>query len=100
GGLCRSSGRNRQPRARRRPAHPWPGSSDRDRGGNPPGLWSPRRRETSAMRPVLIVGGAPRVAIDAVRHLTVAATGATAVQLADLLQGDGVRADLLLSVDA
>lgn len=52
------------------------------------------------MRPVLIVGGAPRVPVDAVRHLTVAATGATAVQLAALLQGDGVPVDLLLSVDA
>ena len=52
------------------------------------------------MRPVLIVGGAPRVPVDAVRHLTVAATGGTAMQVATLLHGDGVPAALLLSVDA
>lgn len=50
--------------------------------------------------PVLLVGGAPRVAVDAVRHLTVAATGATAVTLRGLLAEAGVAAELLLSLDA
>jgi hypothetical protein len=51
-------------------------------------------------RPVLLVGGAPRVAVDAVRHLTVAATGATAVMLRGLLAEAGIAGDLLLSLDA
>lgn len=50
--------------------------------------------------PILLVGGAPRVAVDAVRHLTVAATGATAVALAERLAARGRRAELLLSLDA
>jgi phosphopantothenoylcysteine synthetase/decarboxylase len=52
------------------------------------------------MRPLLIVGGAPRVAVDAVRYLSVQATGATAVQLADLVRADGLAAELLLGIDA
>ena len=52
------------------------------------------------MRPILLVGGAPRVTVDAVRFLTVAATGATAVQLKEALQQQGLRADLLLGIDA
>jgi hypothetical protein len=52
------------------------------------------------MRSILLVGGAPRVAVDAVRYMTVAATGATAVQLKDGLQRQGLSSDLLLSVDA
>ncbi len=52
------------------------------------------------MRPILVVGGAPRVAIDAVRYLSVAASGATALRLADDLRQSGLRADLLLSRDA
>lgn len=52
------------------------------------------------MRPILLVGGAPRVAVDAVRHLTVAASGATAVQLKECLQHQGLAADLLLAIDA
>lgn len=49
------------------------------------------------MRAVLIVGGAPRIAVDAVRYLSVKATGATAVALRDRLASAGVPADLLLS---
>ena len=52
------------------------------------------------MRSILLVGGAPRVPIDAVRHLTVAASGVTALRLRDLLATLGGRADLLVSVDA
>ncbi len=52
------------------------------------------------MRSILLVGGAPRVPIDAVRHLTVAASGTTAMRLRDLLAATGRPADLLLSVDA
>jgi phosphopantothenoylcysteine synthetase/decarboxylase len=47
-------------------------------------------------RPVLIVGGAPRLAVDAVRFLSVRASGTTAVELAGLLHRAGVGADLLL----
>ena len=50
------------------------------------------------MRRILITGGAPRIPIDAVRHLAVHATGATAMGLAERLDGLGV--DLLLSIDA
>ncbi len=52
------------------------------------------------MRLVLLVGGAPRVAIDAVRFLSVAASGATALRLAGDLRAAGLQADLLLSSDA
>jgi hypothetical protein len=52
------------------------------------------------MRQVLLVGGAPRVAIDAVRFLSVAASGATALRLAGDLRAAGLDADLLLSSDA
>lgn len=52
------------------------------------------------MTPILLVGGAPRVRIDAVRHLTVHATGATVVALARALEGLGRRSDSLLSQDA
>lgn len=47
-------------------------------------------------RAVLIIGGAPRIPVDAVRHMTVHASGRTAVTLAAGLPG----AQLLLSVDA
>lgn len=50
--------------------------------------------------PILLVGGAPRVAIDAIRHLTVNATGATAVDLAGRLRRLGCEPHLLLSRDA
>ena len=53
-----------------------------------------------AERPILLVGGAPRVPVDAIRHLTVAATGATALALAAQLREAGRQADLLLSLDA
>jgi len=52
------------------------------------------------MRPVLIVGGAPRLQVDAVRYMTVRASGATAVALGARLRRLGVRADLLLGLDA
>jgi phosphopantothenoylcysteine synthetase/decarboxylase len=52
------------------------------------------------MRPILLVGGAPRVSVDAVRFLTVAASGATAVRLKQALQHQGLRTDLLLGIDA
>ena len=51
-------------------------------------------------RPILIVGGAPRVAVDAIRHLTVSATGATAVTLSQHLRTVGREPHLLLSLDA
>ncbi|MCS6970033.1 MAG: phosphopantothenoylcysteine decarboxylase [Planctomycetota bacterium] len=51
-------------------------------------------------RPVLLVGGAPRVPIDAVRCLVASASGATALALAQLLAARGRRADLLLAGDA
>ncbi|MFW5698705.1 MAG: phosphopantothenoylcysteine decarboxylase [Planctomycetota bacterium] len=49
-------------------------------------------------RPVLLIGGAPRVSVDAVRHLRVDASGATAVALQCRL--GGLTTDLLLSCDA
>jgi len=52
------------------------------------------------MRAILIPGGAPRVTVDAVRHLTVAATGTTAVQLRDDLLASGLEVTCLLSQDA
>ena len=51
-------------------------------------------------RSILLVGGAPRVPVDAIRHLTVAATGATALALAAQLRDQGRDAHLLLSLDA
>lgn len=42
-------------------------------------------------RPIWLVAGAPRVPVDAVRHLTVAATGATAVELARLLRQNSLN---------
>ena len=49
---------------------------------------------------ILLVGGAPRVPVDAVRHLTVAASGATAVAIAAGLSARGRTCDVLLSLDA
>lgn len=51
-------------------------------------------------RIILLVGGAPRVPVDAIRHLTVGATGATSVALAARLRAAGREAQLLLSLDA
>ncbi len=51
-------------------------------------------------RPILLVGGAPRLSIDVVRHLTVGATGRTCLRLAELLAQRGAVADLLLSQDS
>lgn len=52
------------------------------------------------MRPILIVGGAPRVAVDAIRALVVRATGTTAVALRARLAAAGRGCDLLLSAEA
>jgi len=52
------------------------------------------------MRPILLVGGSPRVSIDAVRFISVAASGATALQVKECLQHQGLSADLLLGIDA
>lgn len=52
------------------------------------------------MRPILLVGGAPRVNVDAVRFISVAASGATALQVKECLQHQGLSADLLLGIDA
>jgi phosphopantothenoylcysteine synthetase/decarboxylase len=52
------------------------------------------------MRPILLVGGAPRVTVDAVRFLSVAASGATATQLRESLHHQGLTTDLLLGIDA
>lgn len=49
-------------------------------------------------RPLLLVGGAPRLVVDAVRFLSVRASGATAVALAGRLQAAGLAADLLLGM--
>ena len=48
-------------------------------------------------RPVLITGGAPQVAVDAIRYLSVRATGATAVALQERLRAKGIGCELLLS---
>ena len=48
------------------------------------------------VRPVLLVGGAPRLAVDAVRFVSVRASGATACALAAHLRLAGITADVLL----
>lgn len=52
------------------------------------------------MRPILLVGGAPRLVVDAVRYLSVRASGATASALRERLAALGRPADLLLGGDA
>ena len=52
------------------------------------------------MRPILLVGGAPRLAVDAVRYLSVRASGATALALRAHLSELGRDADLLLDASA
>ncbi len=52
------------------------------------------------MRDVLLVGGAPRVRIDAVRYLTVAASGNTATALHEYLHAKQCASTLLLGTDA
>ena len=47
-------------------------------------------------RPILIVGGAPRLRVDAVRFLSVAASGTTAVHLAEGLRARELDVELLL----
>lgn len=47
---------------------------------------------------ILLVGGAPRVPIDAIRSLMVTASGATATCLQDILRAGGLTSELLLSV--
>ena len=51
-------------------------------------------------RPILITGGAPRVAVDAIRFLSVKTSGNTAVRLQELLQREGLTCDLLLGIHA
>lgn len=51
-------------------------------------------------RPILLVGGAPRVPIDAIRHFTAAASGTTALALQARLRAQGREPQLLLSLDA
>lgn len=53
---------------------------------------------STQFRSLLLVGGAPRVPVDAVRHLTVHATGTTVCQLAQACADLPCR--LLLSIDA
>ena len=48
--------------------------------------------------PILIVGGAPRLRVDAVRFLSVAASGDTAVALGQALRQRGRTVDLLLGI--
>ena len=48
------------------------------------------------MRPILLVGGAPRLAVDAVRYLSVRASGVTALALRERLAAAGRTADILL----
>ena len=50
--------------------------------------------------PILIVGGAPRLRVDAVRFLSVAASGDTAVALGQALRQRGRTVDLLLGIMA
>jgi len=52
------------------------------------------------MRNVLLVGGSPRVRVDAVRYLTVAASGNTAVALHSHLHMNNCPSTLLLGLDA
>lgn len=51
----------------------------------------------SSARPVLLIGGAPALAVDALRYLTVRASGRTAAILAEDLRCRGLQVDLLLS---
>jgi hypothetical protein len=52
------------------------------------------------MRPILLVGGAPRVPVDAVRYLMVTASGVTALAIERRLRARSLGADLLLGADA
>jgi len=52
------------------------------------------------MRPILLVGGAPRLTVDAVRYLSVRATGTTAVSLHSALNAQGIASQLRLSEGA
>ncbi len=54
----------------------------------------------ATMRPILLTGGAPRLPVDAVRHLIANATGDTAVALATAVRERRLKCDLLLGVDA
>jgi len=51
------------------------------------------------MRPILLVGGAPRLSVDAVRYLSVRASGRSALALHRSLATVGVSSDLLLGQD-
>ena len=59
-----------------------------------------RPRADGAHRPILITGGAPRVAVDAIRYLTVQTTGHTATSLQERLKARNISSDLLLGVHA
>jgi hypothetical protein len=53
------------------------------------------------MRPILLVGGAPRIMVDAVRYLSVAASGRTALRLREILSHHGHgEVDMLLASSA
>lgn len=52
---------------------------------------------TADRRRWLLVGGSPRIAVDAVRFLQARGSGATAKRLRELLAGHGIASDLLLS---
>lgn len=54
----------------------------------------------SARAAILLVAGSPRLQVDAVRHITVNATGGTAERVRARLASRGVEADILASVDA
>jgi phosphopantothenoylcysteine synthetase/decarboxylase len=54
----------------------------------------------ATFRPILITGGAPRIPVDAVRFLSVHATGTTAARLRSRLAGEGRAVDLLLGAHA
>ena len=55
---------------------------------------------TFSMASVIILAGAPRVALDAVRFLTVNASGATASRLASSLRAESIPVTILASPDA
>lgn len=59
-----------------------------------------RAKPLGTHRAILITGGAPRIAVDAIRYLTVQTTGSTALSLHERLAGRGIASDLLLGVHA
>jgi phosphopantothenoylcysteine synthetase/decarboxylase len=63
-------------------------------------LFGPHFPDSFRMRPILLVGGAPRVQIDRIRYMTASASGRTAMALKQLLGDKGLHADLILSIDS